>query len=81
MLEYNCICAACLPNLRQLSLVSSRLLPPGDTLGNIALLDIHGKELWEKHVKSMITQVRAGATVAALYSSTVAAKDYPIAQQ
>lgn len=26
--------------------------------GNIALLDIQGKELWERHVKSMITQVQ-----------------------
>jgi hypothetical protein len=30
----------------------------GDALGNIALMDINGKELWERHVKSMITQVR-----------------------
>lgn len=36
------------------------LLPrhAGDTLGNIALLDIHGKEIWERHVKSMLGQVR-----------------------
>lgn len=26
-------------------------------MGNIALLDLNGKELWERHVKSMITQV------------------------
>jgi hypothetical protein len=26
-------------------------------LGNVALLDIHGKEIWEKHVKSMLGQV------------------------
>jgi hypothetical protein len=31
----------------------------GDALGNIALFDAHGKEIWEQHVKSMITQVRA----------------------
>lgn len=29
----------------------------GDTLGNIALLDIDGGEIWERHVKSMIGQV------------------------
>jgi hypothetical protein len=33
-------------------------LRAGDTLGNVALLDIHGKEIWEKHVKSMLGQVR-----------------------
>lgn len=33
----------------------------GDTLGNIALLDIHGKEIWERHVKSMLGQVRTYA--------------------
>lgn len=34
-------------------------LHSGDTLGNVALLDIHGKEIWEKHFKSMLGQVRA----------------------
>jgi hypothetical protein len=34
----------------------------GDTLGNIALLDIHGKEIWERHVKSMLGQVRLFCT-------------------
>jgi hypothetical protein len=32
-------------------------LPSGDTLGNVALLDINGKEIWEKHFKSMLGQV------------------------
>lgn len=27
-------------------------------MGNIALLDINGKEIWERHVKSMLGQVR-----------------------
>ena len=30
---------------------------PGDSLGNVASFDRNGKELWEKHVKSMISQV------------------------
>lgn len=33
----------------------------GDTLGNVALLDIDGKEIWEKHVKSMLGQVGPAA--------------------
>jgi hypothetical protein len=35
----------------------------GDTLGNVALLDIDGKEIWEKHVKSMLGQVGPVAAV------------------
>ncbi len=34
----------------------------GDTLGNIALLDIDGKEVWERHMASMIMQVCGGRT-------------------
>jgi hypothetical protein len=44
----------------------------GDALGNIALLDINGKELWERHVKSMITQVRLrGNRYIMLYQLTI----------
>eukprot|EP00879_Flechtneria_rotunda_P003998 GHRR01004239.1.p1 GENE.GHRR01004239.1~~GHRR01004239.1.p1 ORF type:complete len:449 (+),score=111.00 GHRR01004239.1:366-1712(+) len=28
----------------------------GDSLGNIAIWDINGKEIWERHIKSMVTQ-------------------------
>jgi hypothetical protein len=42
----------------QSDLIRANVCCAGDALGNIALLDINGKELWERHVKSMITQVR-----------------------
>lgn len=33
---------------------------PGDSLGNVAMFDRNGKELWEEHIKSMIAQVCHG---------------------
>lgn len=40
-------------------------------LGNIALFDINGKEIWEQHVKSAVTQVSAAAAKLARESAFV----------
>jgi hypothetical protein len=81
--QSTCVAHPCVPYSRHpwqcalfLTWLPARAPLAADTRGNVALFSLSGEELWSRHVKSMVSQVRLVSCLVKFTASVTAGEQF-----